>query len=154
MEGDIVSVERIIDAPANVIFELLADASKHTLIDGSGTVKGTVDGRPAPLSLGSEFGMSMKAGLPYKMVSTVVEFEKDRRIAWQSKPTGPIGAVVGGRIWRYVLEPIDDARTRVTESWDISKDKQRFVLRLGGMAAKTEKNMKATLDRIAEVVVS
>jgi len=152
MEGDIVSVERVIDAPAAAIFELLADASKHSLIDGSGTVQGTVDGAPAPLSLGSSFGMSMKAGLPYRMASTVVEFEPDRRIAWQTKVAGPLGRVVGGRIWRYVLEPVDGGGTRVTESWDISQDKQKLILRLGPMPERTRKNMEATLERIAELV--
>jgi hypothetical protein len=152
MDGDIVSVERIIDAPANRIFELLADASKHRLIDGSGTVQGTADGQPAPLSLGTEFGMSMKAGLPYRMVSKVVEFERDRRIAWQSKVSGPLGALIGGRIWRYVLEPVGDDRTRVIESWDISKDRQKFALRFGGLPEKTRRNMEATLARIAELV--
>jgi len=31
--------------------------------------------------LGSTFGMSMKMGLPYSMVSTVIEFDENRRIA-------------------------------------------------------------------------
>jgi len=52
------------------------------------------------LALGSKFGMRMKIGVPYSMVSTVIEFEENRRLAWQTRGPGRIGARVGGRIWR------------------------------------------------------
>ena len=88
------------------------------------------DGAPQQLTLGSTFGMSMKMGVPYTMSNTVIEFEPDRRIAWQTVLSGPLGRFVGGRIWRYELE---DARagTKVTETWDISEDKQAFFLQHG-----------------------
>jgi uncharacterized protein YndB with AHSA1/START domain len=152
MEGDVVSVERVIAAPPHRIFELLADAAKHSLIDGSGTVQNVVGDGDSRLRLGTNFGMAMRMGVPYRMQSTVVEFEPDRRIAWQSRVAGPVGRFVGGRIWRYVLEPIGDDRTRVIESWDISSDKQRVLLRLGPVPEKTRSNMAATLERIAELV--
>src|SRR5207237_1068372 len=81
----------------------------------------------------SKFGMSMKIGLPYSMVSTVVEYEENRRIAWQSRPPGRMGRITAGRIWRYELEPVDGG-TRVRESWDVSQDKQRRLLKLGPIA--------------------
>lgn len=152
MEGDTVTVERVINAPASAIFEFLADASKHPLIDGSGTVRGTVGEQSVPLAMGTRFGMSMKAGLPYRMASEVIEFEPDRRIAWQTKAPGVVGSIAGGRIWRYVLEPLDGGRTRVVEEWDISKDKQRFALRLGPLPNRTRQNMEKTLERIAALV--
>ena len=37
------------------------------------------------------------------------------------------------------------------ESWDISTDHQRPLLKLGGLPQKTESNMAKTLDRIAEL---
>ena len=55
-----------------------------------------------------------------------------------------------GRIWRYELEPTEDG-TRVRESWDVSQDHQKRMLKLGGMPQKTEANMAKTLDRIAEL---
>ena len=105
-EGDVESVERVIPAPPEKIFELLADPAKHCEIDGSGTVKRT-KGDTERLKLGSKFGMHMKLGLPYSMESTVIEFEDGRRIAWQSRPPGIGGRFGGGRIWRYELEPVD-----------------------------------------------
>ena len=150
MEGNVVSVERVIAAPPSAIFELVADASKHPLIDGSGTVvKAT--GAPERLTQGAEFGMAMKAGIGYSMVNTVIEFEQDRRIAWQAKPKGFAGRFTGGRIWRYELEPVEGG-TRVRESWDVSQDHQRMFLKLGGLPERTRKNMDKTLDRIEELV--
>ncbi|HZQ30284.1 MAG TPA: SRPBCC family protein, partial [Mycobacterium sp.] len=104
MEGNTVSVERVIKAPAGAIFALIADAGKHASFDGSGTVQGSKQ-ESVPLSKGSEFGMSMRLGLPYRTTNTVIEFEPDRRIAWQ---TTMLGGLVGGRIWRYELEPAAD----------------------------------------------
>ena len=43
-------------------------------------------------SMPSTFGMSMKMGLPYSMTSEVIEFEENRRIAWQTKPPVSWGA--------------------------------------------------------------
>ena len=93
--GDVETVERVIPAPAEKIFDLIADPRRHPDIDGSGTVRKSKDG-PERLALGSRFGMSMKLGVPYSMVSEVIEFEDGRRIAWQSRPPGPIGARLAG----------------------------------------------------------
>jgi hypothetical protein len=150
MTTDVVTVERVIPAPAAEIFALLSNASRHRDIDGSGTVR-EAKGDPEPLELGSKFGMSMKMGIPYSMVSTVVEFEPDRRIAWQTRGPGPLGQHVAGRIWRYELEPVEGG-TLVRESWDIRSEaavSRPLVRRLAG---KTKANMAATLERIEAVV--
>ena len=148
--SDVETVERVIPAPPEAIFELLADATRHRDIDGSGTVR-NAKGRPEPLKLGSTFGMSMKMGLPYSMVSTVIEFEPNRRIAWQTHGPGPLGRFVAGRIWRYELEPVEGG-TRVRETWDIRKESfyTKPVVRLG--AATTRENMSKTLERIEELL--
>ena len=48
-----VSVSRVIDAPAEAIFAVVADARRHADFDGSGSVKGAT-GDPEPLVLGSQ----------------------------------------------------------------------------------------------------
>jgi uncharacterized protein YndB with AHSA1/START domain len=151
MQGDVVTVERVIPAPAAKIFDLVADAGQHPAIDGSGSVRGVQPGAPQRLSLGATFGMSMRLGVPYRMVNTVVEFEEDRRIAWQARPPGPAGRFTAGRIWRYELEPVEGG-TRVRESWDLSEDHQRLLLRLGPTPGRTRRNMERTLERIEELV--
>jgi hypothetical protein len=83
------------------------------------------------------------------MVNTIIEFDENRRIAWQTRPPNGIAQkLVGGRIWRYELEPVDGG-TRVRESWDISQERIKFMV--APLRGKTRKNMEATLARLAEV---
>jgi uncharacterized protein YndB with AHSA1/START domain len=163
VQGNTISVERVINAPAGEIFAMIADAGRHSSFDGSGTVHHSgpdVAGRAArgeksqPLELGSKFGMSMRGRpetlfVPYRTTNTVIEFEPDRRIAWQTR-MGPLG-VIGGRIWRYELSPVEGG-TLVRETWDVSQDRQRPMLRVGAMPKQAEDGMRATLERIAAIL--
>jgi hypothetical protein len=65
--------------------------------------------------------------------------------------TVPLGYRLGGRIWRYELEPLEGG-TRVRETRDISA--QRLITRLimRGAAGRTKKAMEATLARIGNIV--
>lgn len=148
---DVATVERLIPAPPSAIFDLLADPARHRDIDGSGTVRDASAGSER-LSLGSKFGMDMHWGIGYRMESTIIEFEEDRRIAWQTRPTNKIGAMLaGGRIWRYELEPRDGG-TLVRESWDISQEVFKWGIR--PMRKRTEEAMTKTLARIEELVTA
>ncbi len=143
MKSRVASRTRVIKAPAAAIFDLLADPSKHPLFDGSGSVLGT-NGEVSRLSMGSEFGMKMKVGAPYKITNTVVEFEEGKQIGWRH---------FGGHVWRYVLEPVDGgAATQVTESFDWSTSKSPFLIELMRYPAKNAKSIEKTLDRLAELV--
>ena len=146
---NVASVERFIPAPAEQIFELLANPARHRDIDGSGTVR-DADTGAARLTLGATFGMSMKAGLGYRMENEVVEFEEGRRIAWQPRPSVKfMRRFAGGRIWRYELEPAEGGTT-VRESWDISQEVHARMVR--PMRGATVKAMAATLERIEQVL--
>ena len=151
MGATVVSVERVIDAPAGDVFAVVADASRHPEIDGSGSVKQLKAGAPEKLALGSTFGMSMKLGLPYSMSNKVIEFEPDKRIAWQTTFAGPLGRLIGGRIWRYEFEMSGGGATLVRETWDITQDKQRFMLKAGPVGEQTKEVMTRTLERLAEI---
>ena len=145
-----VSVERFIKAPPEKVFDLLADPSRHRDLDGSGTVRDAVGGSTR-LHLGARFGMEMKAGGSYRMVNEVVEFEVDRRIAWQARPDRPAFAAkaIGGRIWRYELEARDGG-TLVRETWDISQE--RIPPLVWGLRGLTRLSMNRTMDRIERLV--
>ncbi len=152
MDGarDVETVERVIASPPEAIFDLLVNPRRHRDIDGSGTVR-DAKGEPERLVLGSTFGMSMRMGIPYSMRSTVIEYEENRLLAWQTRVPAPVGRFVGGRVWRYELEPVEDG-TRVRETWDITDESaltKPFVRRA---AAGTRKNMTATLARIEDLV--
>ena len=152
MDGNTVSVDRVIKAPPGKIFALLADAGKHASFDGSDSVNHATQ-NSLPLSMGSEFGMAMRGRketlfIPYRTTNTVIEYESDRRIAWQ---TYGLGGLVGGRIWRYELSPVDGG-TRVRETWDVSEDKQKWMITSGSIPKQTADGMRATLDRIAKLL--
>jgi uncharacterized protein YndB with AHSA1/START domain len=154
MTTNVFTVERLISAPPEAIFDVLADSAKHALIDGSGMLQGASDGASTRLALGVTFGMGMKMGIHYSTVNTVVEFEENRRIAWQTGPKGKLEPYVAGRIWRYELQPQGD-RTLVRESWDITSDHQRVLLRLGDIySKKTRRDMELTLARLDALVTS
>lgn len=147
--ADVVTVERVIHAPPEKIFELLANPDRHREIDGSGTVR-DLSQESERLELGSTFDMKMKMGVPYTMTNTVVEFEEGRKIAWQPRPK--LMRSLGGRIWRYELDPVDGG-TRVRESWDITHERgMKGLVRKGGK--HTAENMEKTLERIEKIVTS
>ncbi len=88
--------------------------------------------------------------IPYRTTNTVIEYEPDQRIAWQ---TTALGGLVGGRIWRYELSPAPaTAGTRVRETWDVSQEKNKRMVISGSMPQRTEQGMAATLDRIATLL--
>jgi uncharacterized protein YndB with AHSA1/START domain len=158
---DVVTVERIIPAPPEIIFELLADPRGHRRIDGSDSVRDPKDAPPR-LSLGSKFDMKMELGLRYTMTNEVIEFDEGRRIAWQPRPAARLARSFGGRIWRYELHPIDGG-TLVRETWDISGERWlmaragRFALGAPGFRfmanpERARASMAATLERIEYLV--
>ena len=134
-----VSRTRIVSAPPRAIFDLLADPSKHPLIDGSGTVKGSRTDAPSRLALGATFGMDMKWGVPYPIENTVVEFEEDHLIAWRH---------LGGHRWRYELEPVEGG-SKVTETFDWSTSKSPAALELLRIPQRNTASIEKTLDRLA-----
>jgi uncharacterized protein YndB with AHSA1/START domain len=143
---DTVSVERVIAATPQQIFDVLANPACHPDFDGSGSVKAAAEGSPERLSVGAKFQMSMKRGIAYSMVNTVTEFDENQRIAWSPKPSNGRGSRFVGRIWRYELEPVG-AGTKVTETWDISNESARFFLRYVA-ASQTRKAMEKSLEQL------
>ena len=148
--SDSVSVQRLVPAPPEPIFDLLADPAGHARIDGGGSVQGARSGGRR-LGKGDRFGMDMKIGLPYSTSNTVIEFEENRRIAWQTLASGALSKLVGGRVWRYELEPVEGG-TLVTETWDISREAATSKPGVRLMAGMTRRNMEATLARIEDLV--
>jgi uncharacterized protein YndB with AHSA1/START domain len=151
--SDTLSVQRLVPAPPEPIFDLLADPAGHAEIDGGGTLRGARSGGRR-LALGDRFGMDMHLGVAYSTRNTVVELEENRRIAWQTSATGPVGSLLGGRIWRYELEPVEGG-TLVTETWDLSQERwtSKPVVK-ATMTASTRRNMERTLERIEQLVTA
>jgi hypothetical protein len=127
-----VKASRRINAPAAVIFGVLADPGRHGELDGSGMLRGAVTTTPIS-GVGDVFVMRMYfAGLgDYEMNNHVVEYELDRRIGWEPEAgRGHPGAVAGqdggrwGHRWTYELAPDGPNATIVTEVYDCSRAPQ------------------------------
>jgi len=131
-----------VEAPAERIFELLADPRRHADFDGSGSVKGSVSG-PERLSIGAKFGMDMRLVVPYRIGNQVKEFDEGRRIAW---------AHLGGHRWRYELESLEGGSTRVTETFDGTTARTKLTLKVLRADAMNAKAIDATLCRLKDYV--
>lgn len=116
MRADILSLDShylvgariVINAPAEKIFNYLADPHAHSLFDGSATVKSVISG-PRRLSLGARFGMNMKIKIGYRITNEVVEFEESKLIAWRHLMKW---------IWRYELLDLGEGKIQVSEYFD------------------------------------
>jgi len=132
----VVSVSRVIAAPRQRLFDLVADPAMHPRIDGSGTVRALPDGGPERLGPGVRFGMSMRMGLPYRTANRVVEFEEGVVVAW---------AHFSRAVWRWEFADVEGG-TRVTESFDWSKALSGFVMRR--FAPGNQRSMERSLERL------
>lgn len=138
--SSVVEVSRRIDAPAPVIFDILASPRRHADFDGSGMLRGAAEDRRIA-GAGETFTIRMhRLGRDYQMINHVVEFEADRRIAWEPAPgdietaggdASRIGVPSGYR-WGYRLDPDGDAATVVTEVFDCGSDANRWILERDG----------------------
>ncbi len=135
-----ISISRFIPAPPDKIFELLADARKHPLFDGSGTVTEVKDA-PERLALGATFLMGMKMKFGYITRNRVVVFEESRAIAWHH---------FARFIWRYDLEPVEGG-TRVTETFDYDRP-WGFVIEPFHFPEHNRAAMEETLARLEAIV--
>jgi hypothetical protein len=119
-----VSATAIIDAPAEVIFAILADPGRHAAIDGTGWVRESLDGNPLT-EAGQVFRVAMyHPNHPdgnYRMANQIQVFEPPRAISWKpGQDTDDGGLSFGGWLWRYDLVSARPSGTRVTLSYDWS----------------------------------
>jgi uncharacterized protein YndB with AHSA1/START domain len=140
----VVSASREIAAPADTIFELIADPSLQPRWDGNDNLAEARTGQRVR-AVGDVFAMMLTMGSV--RANHVVEFEEGRVIAW--RPSEP-GKKPPGHLWRWQLEPLDDSRTLVTHTYDWSRltDEKR----LPRARATTEDNLQASIERLAELV--
>ena len=118
IEGRTLTVGRLIHAPAEDIFALLADPNQQVEADGMDMVRGPVAGTEPVTKVGDVFTMNMyaeKMGGEYQMDNHVTRFEADRAIGWM--PARP-GSEPHGVQWTWVLEPESDDSTYVSLVYD------------------------------------
>lgn len=155
--GDRVSATRVINAPAEAIFAILADPAKHAAIDGTGWVCEALDGAPLAAA-GQVFRMAMyHPGHPdgnYEMANQVQVLDPPRTISWKPGQYAGDGTLrFGGWIWRYDLVPVGPSSTTVTLSYDWSAVPQATREHIG-MPPFPPEHLDNSLAHIAELVTS
>ena len=101
-EDRVVSATRHVDAPAGVVFELIADPSRQPEWDGNDNLAEAAPGQRVT-AVGDVFVMTLQKGVD--RANHVVEFEEGRRIAW--KPS-EVGGEPFGQLWRWEVEGDDE----------------------------------------------
>jgi uncharacterized protein YndB with AHSA1/START domain len=139
----VVSASREIAAPAEKIFELIADPSLQPRWDGNDNLAEAPTGQRVR-AVGDVFTMTITMGSVRE--NHVVEFDEGRPIAW--RPSEP-GKEPPGHLWRWELEPIDDSRTLVTHTYDWSLLTDE--MRLPRARATTADRLQASIERLAEL---
>jgi uncharacterized protein YndB with AHSA1/START domain len=111
-------------APAETVFDVLADPSTHQAIDGTGWVRQPLDDN-CLTATGQIFRMAMyhdnHPDRDYEMANRVDVFDPPRAIAWQPGHGADDAALeFGGWLWRYDLKPVGQSETQVTLTYDWS----------------------------------
>jgi uncharacterized protein YndB with AHSA1/START domain len=124
MADESVSATTTIDAPADIIFAILADPAKHSAIDGTGRVREPLDSQPLTAAK-QTFRMAMyHENHPdggYQMANRVQVFDPPSALSWEpGHYTGDGSLRFGGWIWRYDLAPAGPYKTKVTLTYDWS----------------------------------
>ena len=122
--ADSVSATRIMNAPAEVIFGVIADPASHAAIDGTGWVREPVEGElltaPGQIFRISMYHVNHPNG-DYQMANRVQLFDPPSTISWEPGNDADDGTLrFGGWIWRYDLIPDGPSKTTVTLTYDWS----------------------------------
>lgn len=154
----VISATTTIKAPAEAIFAILADPSRHTAIDGTGWVRGPVDRQPLTAS-GQIFRMAMyHPGHPngnYEMANRVEVFDPPHAISWKpGYATGDGGLGFGGWIWRYDLTRLEHSDTQVTLSYDWSAVTEEVLRRQEQWPPFSPDHLDDSLTHLANLVVA
>lgn len=139
----VVGAAREIAAPAGQIFELIADPAQQPRWDGNSNLEVAPVGQRVH-GAGAVFTMKLTTGATRE--NHVVEFEEGRLIAWT--PSEP-GSAPPGHLWRWELERLDAARTRVTHTYDWSGLDPADEMRQAKARAMTSAKLQGSIERLA-----
>ncbi len=142
-ETTVAQARAVIGAPAEAIFEEIADPSRQPAWDGNDNLAEAAPGQRVR-AVGEVFATTLTKGVVRE--NHVVEFEEGRRIAWC--PAEPGGEPLG-HLWRWELSPTADGRTEITHTYDWTRltDPNRFER----ARSTTAERLRASIERLASV---
>src|SRR5688500_18469818 len=124
MATEQVTASITIEAAPEAVFAALADPSTHAAIDGTGWVRGSLEGERITAA-GQVFRMAMfhenHPDKNYEIANLVEVLDEPLAIAWKPGTESDTGELsFGGWTWRYDLEATGPSRTTVTLTYDWS----------------------------------
>lgn len=125
MTNDTMIATITIAAPAGTVFDVLADPTTHSVIDGTGWVREALDSEPLT-DAGQIFRIAMyHGGHPngnYEMANKVIVCDRPSAIAWEPGQdlAGDGNLSFGGWIWRYDIRSVGSSEAHVTLTYDWS----------------------------------
>jgi hypothetical protein len=157
MADESISATTVIAAPADVIFDVLADPATHAAIDGTGRVRGSLD-KQTLTAAGEIFRVAMyhenHPDGEYEMANRVQVIDRPTVISWEPGYDAGDGTLAfGGWIWRYDLAPAGPSRTTVTLTYDWSAVPTTLRDHIGFPPFPPE-HLGNSLARLAELATS
>lgn len=155
MSTDRVSATRRIAAPASTLFLIVSNPAGHVEIDGSGMLEAAPDARQLT-TVGETFDMDMDreplGDIPnltkYQVQNTVTQIIPDRLFEWG---IGGAGRPPLGHVYGWLLEPLSDTETDVTNycDWSNIPDDLRAAREWPIVPVSMLEKSVANLERIA-----
>jgi len=144
----------VVRAPAARVWDLITDVTRTGEWSPENTGSVWLDGATGP-AVGARFrGTNRRGKTRWASTCEVITVETAREFAFA---TG--GAAKPETMWRYVLEPLGQDETRITESFQLVKSlgaASRFLTRVTtgvrDRRADLEENVRQSLARIKEIL--
>ena len=138
-----VSASRVMNAPAETVFELIADPANQPQWDGNDNLA-RADAGQRVHAVGDVFVMHLNNG--HVRENHVVDFEEGSVIAWRPSE---VAAPPPGHEWRWEIEPLESGGVEVTHIYDWTDLTDE--VRLKRARATGPDQLRASLDRLAAV---
>ena len=148
-----ITVERVIPASTDAIFDVLSNPERHVALDGSGFIRST-QGAQRIKAVGDVFTMNMDGphmGGEYQTDNHVTGYAENALLAWQ---TAPAGTEPPGWEWVWELTAQGPDSTLVRHTYDWSKVTDKALLAKVKFPLVTPDQLDDTLVRLDEAVSS
>ncbi|MGQ0625710.1 MAG: SRPBCC domain-containing protein [Sporichthyaceae bacterium] len=156
-EAEQIVVTGFVSASPAQIFALLADPHRHQDLDGSGMLRGLVEGSTLR-GVGDHFIMDMNNHVlgDYQVRIHLTEFEPDRRIGWsgalhpEDSHVDKLGDIKAGGhtfVWELTPDPAGGTAITLTYDWSTLYDQRMKPM----MPFLTPDQLRTSIERVGEL---
>ncbi|MBI3743789.1 MAG: SRPBCC family protein [Chloroflexi bacterium] len=153
------SKQEVINAPAERIFEIVCDISRHPELAGSGEVKVIRKVTEGPVKMGTKFEADEEIKMgpsrsKFTATSEVTQYDPPKVFSWTSQPPATMSPKMKRIQWWFRLEPSGNG-TKVTHAVEVEPRSAVLAILMKPMYAvmrggTVNKGMKRTLERLKQ----